>query len=278
MNDLRRELAPIADEGWQAIEQEATRALKTYLAGRRIVDFSGPHGWTHSAVNTGRTRRVEDSIGDGVETRLRIVQPLIELRVPFELAREELDAISRGASAPEIGPVVDAARRLAFVEDRAIFYGYPHAAIRGLADLPPDRAISLAASPEEAVRCFAEALERLREAGVGGPYAVALEPALYNELAKTLGPGRYALLEHVQRLLGGPTIWAPAARGAIVVSQRGGDFEFVVGRDISLGYLAHTFDSVRLYLEESLTFRVLTPDAVVVLIADHVAVSSRSCT
>ena len=38
-----------------------------------------------------------------------------------------------------------------------------------------------------------------------------------------------------------------------------------VGQDISIGYLSHDADNVTLYLEESLTFRVLEPDAIVVV-------------
>jgi uncharacterized linocin/CFP29 family protein len=35
--------------------------------------------------------------------------------------------------------------------------------------------------------------------------------------------------------------------GGVVLSQRGGDFELVVGRDVSIGYLSHDATEVRLY-------------------------------
>ncbi len=38
MNNLHRELAPISDAAWEQIEEETTRTLKRYLAGRRVVD------------------------------------------------------------------------------------------------------------------------------------------------------------------------------------------------------------------------------------------------
>ena len=50
-----------------------------------------------------------------------------------------------------------------------------------------------------------------------------------------------------------------------MLSLRGGDFVMDVGQDTSMGYLSHDADNVTLYLEESLTFRVLEPDAVVLL-------------
>ncbi len=73
------------------------------------------------------------------------------------------------------------------------------------------------------------------------------------------------MIDHVRELLDGPIVWAPAADGAIVLSMRGGDFELTVGQDFSIGYLDHTAQAVRLYLQESFTFRVLSPEAAVPL-------------
>ncbi len=44
MNNLHRELAPISDSAWAQIEEETSRTLKRYLAGRRVVDVKGPAG------------------------------------------------------------------------------------------------------------------------------------------------------------------------------------------------------------------------------------------
>jgi uncharacterized linocin/CFP29 family protein len=49
------------------------------------------------------------------------------------------------------------------------------------------------------------------------------------------------------------------------MSLRGGDFELTIGRDVSIGYRSHTDSAVRLYLIESMAFRVLTPEAAVAL-------------
>src|SRR5262245_13670904 len=105
MNDLRRELAPITSEAWEAIDDEAKKALKLILAARRIVDFTGPLGWSVSAVSLGRTGALSDSPNEGVEAGLREVQPLVEFRTPFELSRTELDSITRGAKDPDLNPV-----------------------------------------------------------------------------------------------------------------------------------------------------------------------------
>ena len=77
--------------------------------------------------------------------------------------------------------------------------------------------------------------------------------------------GGYPLLEHLRLILGGPALWAPSVDGAIVLSQRGGDYDLVVGQDVAIGYLEHDATDVQLYLEESFTFRVLSPEAAVAL-------------
>ncbi len=57
MNNLHRELAPISDAAWAQIEEEASRTLNRYLAGRRVVDVHGPAGSALSAVGTGTCAR-----------------------------------------------------------------------------------------------------------------------------------------------------------------------------------------------------------------------------
>src|SRR5271163_870587 len=86
MNNLHRELAPISDQAWAEIEEEASRTLKRYLAGRRVVDVQGPAGAKLSAVGTGHQKAIA-APGAGILARQREVKALVELRVPFVLNR-----------------------------------------------------------------------------------------------------------------------------------------------------------------------------------------------
>jgi uncharacterized linocin/CFP29 family protein len=267
MNGLHRELAPVSAAAWAEIEGEAKRTLEAELAGRKLVDFHGPGGLGQSAVGTGRRQSVAPPDGRGageLEAALRESQPLVELRVPFALERAELDAIDRGAKDGDLDPVIAGAQRLARAEDRAIFHGYAAALIRGICEAAPEGALTLTENYEDYPAVVARALTRLRQAGVGGPYAIALGPQCYMGLTETT-KGGYPVIQHVKRLLDGPIVWAPAVDGAVVLSTRGDDFELTVGQDISIGYLDHDRARVRLYLQESFTFRVLTPHAAVPL-------------
>ena len=90
MNNLHRELAPISDAAWSDIEEETSRTIKRYLAGRRVVDVQGPSGVATSAIGTGHLRNVA-APDDGILARQREVKALVELRVPFELDRRQID-------------------------------------------------------------------------------------------------------------------------------------------------------------------------------------------
>lgn len=267
MNDLLRELAPISAEAWEQIESEARRALKVTLAARKLVDFNGPLGWDASAISLGRAERLKAAPEKGVEARRRHTQALIELRVPFELSREELEAVGRGAKDPNLDAVRQAARAAAHAEDRAVFHGYADAGIRGIVEAGATSSCTITEDYGAYLGVVAEATHKLRGAGVDGPYAIALGPRCFTGLNKTL-IGGFPVIEHVRRLLDGPIVWAPAVDGAVVLSLRGGDFELTVGQDFSIGYLEHTATTVRLYLQESFTFRVLAPEAAVPLAYD----------
>lgn len=264
MDRLLRELAPISNAAWQEIEKEARQTLKRMLGARRLVDFEGPQGWAASAVSAGRIVSIAAPPNGEVEAGLRRVHPFVELKAPFELARSEIEAIDRGAKDPDLDPVIAAARKIALAEDSAIFLGYPDAAIRGICNVDADSALALGDDYAGYAALVATALSRLRNAGVDGPYAIALGQRCYTGLTETT-EGGYPVIEHVRRLLDGPVVWAPALDGAVVLSMRGGDFELIVGEDFSIGYLSHDAETVRLYIQESMTFRVLSPQAAIPL-------------
>lgn len=264
MNDLLREHAPISSDAWKEIDDEARRTLKVLLAARRLVDFNGPLGWATSSISLGQTQKLSPALQEGVASKVRIVLPLTEIRATFEVSREALDSIGRGARDPDLDPVRNAARAAAVAEDRAVFQGYAAAGITGIFEASAAQRLTIPDRFEEYPDIVAEAVHRLRSAGVNGPYGIALGPRCYTGLTRSTDRG-YPIIDHVRKLVDGPILWAPAADGAVVMSTRGGDFELSVGQDFSVGYLDHTSTAVLLYLQESFTFRVLSPEAAVPL-------------
>jgi uncharacterized linocin/CFP29 family protein len=265
MTTLNRNLAPLSAAAWSAIDEEAADVLKVILAGRKLVDFNGPLGWATSAIDTGRVEKGQAAAINGVEAHFRKVQPLIELRREFELSRSEMDAIDRGAKDADLDPVVEAARALAIVEDSAVFMGSSGLHVDGICSAAAHESVTLSEDYENYPAAVAQAISTLRNAGVDGPYAIALGPRCFTGLKETRVNG-FPVLKHVSELVDLTPVSAPALDGAVVLTLRGGDFELSVGRDFSIGYLAHDTQSVKLFMEESFTFRVLGPEAAVPLV------------
>jgi uncharacterized linocin/CFP29 family protein len=265
MNNLHRELAPISDEAWIDLESEARRTFTRHVAARRVVDVIGPSGLTLSGVGTGHLRSL-DSPGAGVQARRREAQPIVEFRVPFVVDRHAVDDVARGAKDADWRPAKDAAKQIAFTEDRAVFDGFAAAGIGGILAGSSNPAVALPADVRDYPTAVAQALTSLRLAGVDGPYSLLLSADAYTAVAETTDHG-YPIREHISRVIGseGDIIWAPAITGAFLLTTRGGDYELYLGQDLSIGYLSHTATSVELYFQESLTFFVQTSEAGVAL-------------
>jgi uncharacterized linocin/CFP29 family protein len=259
MNNLHRELAPVSDAAWASIEEEAKRKFTRHVAGRRVVDVSGPDGLALAGVGTGRVTAI-DPPGDGITAGLREWRPVVELRVPFTLDRSEIDDVERGSQDADWQPVKDAARAIAYAEDRAIFDGYAAARITGVRESSSNPALTLPSEVREYPDVVSQAVSALRLAGVDGPYSLLLSADAYTAVSETSDHG-YPLRAHLARLVSGEIIWAPAITGALVLTGRGGDYELRLGQELSIGYASHDAAHVELYFTESFTFAAYTAEA-----------------
>ncbi len=264
MNNLYRHLAPVSEGAWEQIEQEASRTLKRHLAARRVVDVVGPKGFDFSAVGTGHVKQIP-APGEGIQTTQREVRALVELRVPFELTRQAIDDVERGATDSDWSPVKEAARKIAFAEDRSVFNGYAAAGIEGIREGSSNAVVTLPGSVKGYPDAVAQAVSQLRLAGCDGPYALVLGAGAYAAVSGGSDDG-YPVFHHIERVVDGGIIWAPAIEGGFVLTTRGGDFELDIGQDFSIGYLSHSSSVVELYLQETFTFRQLTAEAAVALV------------
>ena len=265
MSHLLREFAPITEVAWGLIDEEARERLTPALAARKLVDFGGPHGWEYSATNLGRAQGLPDPPAAGLTAAQRRVLPVVELRAPFSLSRDELRDADRGAADVDLDALDDAALCMATAENRAVFHGWEAAGITGIAQASTHEPIQLGDDCERYPRHVARAVEALLSVGVAGPYGLALGPEPYTRVLETTEHGGYPLLEHLRKIVAGPLVWAPGVQGAVVVSLRGGDFLLEVGEDLSIGYDAHDDRTIQLYLVQSFTFRVATSEAALAL-------------
>ena len=264
MNHLLRTHAPITEATWKLLDDEARQRSLPTLAARKLVDFSGPHGWEYSATNLGHVKALGLGPGDGVLGFQRQVLPIVEVRADFELSRDQLRDADRGADDTDLGPLDRAAHQIAIAENVAVFHGW-QGAVTGIDEASPYEQARLGEATSGYPRQVANAVDSLLGNGISGPYGLALGRDQYRRVIETAEHGGYPLLEHLRKILDGPIVPAPGVDGAVVVSLRGGDFILDSGEDLSIGYDSHDSEVVRLYLEESFSFHVATPEAAVVL-------------
>jgi len=264
-NHLLRSHAPISDANWKLLDDEARERLQAALAARKLIDFSGPLGWDYSATDLGRVSSVSEAPCDGVSAVQRRVLPLVEVRAEFELSRAELRDHDRGAADADLEPLDIAAHQMAVAENKAVFHGWEAASITGIIAASPHQGLTLGEVADRYPRPVASAVEQLLHDGITGPYALALGSDEFKRVSETAEHGGYPLLDHLHKILGGPIVRAPGVHGAVVLSLRGDDFLFESGQDLSIGYTDHDREVVRLYLEQSFSFHIATPEAAVPL-------------
>ncbi|MEN0015737.1 MAG: family 1 encapsulin nanocompartment shell protein, partial [Solirubrobacteraceae bacterium] len=185
MSHLLRSHAPITDTAWALIDEEAKTRLTPGLAARRLVDFSGPLGWDHSATNLGRVETVPNDGLAGVTARRRRVLPLVELKSSFSLDREELLAGDRGAEDVDLDPVALAAIEMVEAENKAVFHGNAALGFEGIVEASTHPEISSGDSIDAYPAAVAQAVEQLLRIGIGGPYGLALGREDYTAVVET---------------------------------------------------------------------------------------------
>jgi uncharacterized linocin/CFP29 family protein len=261
MDFLKQELAPITAEAWNEINAQAKKSLAGRLTARRFVDLEGPKGLQFAGIPLGRTKPVPAE--EGIETCVPLIQPLVEVRVPFALDLSELENISRGAQDPDLAALEAAAAKIAAFEEKALYRGFDGACLRGLKDSSAFAPLPYPAGVEDLLGTVFQGIGQMRLASVEGPYHLVVNPRQYGELIR-VGTG-YPLLKRLLSLLGGEIYVAPETEEAFLLSGRGGDFVLTLGQDLSIGFDQVTGGQVQLFFTESFTFRVLQPAAVVVL-------------
>jgi len=261
MDLLKRDLAPISSNAWEEIDTLARETLTASLTARKFVDVSGPHGVNHTSVNIGRLDIPKNQKSGGVLYGIHSTQPLIESRVRFSLPRWELDNIERGAEDAELDSLVKAAKQAAAFEEEAVFSGLKQAGITGLSELTTKSSISISLDNDSITDGVSEAQTKLIQEGIDSPAYLVAGPELWKQLSRSAPGG--SLRNQVEKQIDGKVIYSPSIKGGLIISARGGDFELNIGQDFSIGYHSHTTEEVELFIMESFTFRIITPEAAV---------------
>lgn len=261
MDILKRELAPISQKGWDEIEDQARKTLIASLSARKFIDVIGPKGLDCTSISTGRLHVPADQKNQHVHYGTYSVLPLTETRTRFSLAVWELDNIERGAADADLDALVSAAQAIAKFEEEAIYNGFSEGGITGLSELVKDSLIPMKLTNDGVVDAVTSAQYRLIDNGVESPANLVAGPEVWQALARSAPGG--SLRSQIEKQIQGKVIYAPILKGALLAADRGGDFELTIGQDFAIGYHSHTTDAINLFMMESFTFRIISPEALI---------------
>lgn len=262
MNILKKALAPVTDKAWKEITNHTKQILGTSLTARNFVDIDGPNGLEQGGVSTGKLIIPEHQPNEGINFGIREILPMIEVRKPFELDLWELDNIERGAKKIDFAPLENAVKQIAAFEEKIIYEGFDPVSIKGLEKAATKEPVAIPKDINAFLKVVGNQVIELGRNAVEGPYTLVINEEEWLELVK-LSEG-YPVLKQLEEILGGKVLINHTNKDSFLVTERGGDYELILGQDITLGYGSHDTHKVKLYLTSSFTFRVLTPEAIVV--------------
>lgn len=259
MDILKRNIAPLTEEAWNEIDEQAIEVLHSQLSARKAVHVEGPKGWDYTVVPEGRLTLVDNE--KDVKTGVYNSTPLVEARISFELDRWEMDNLVRGAKDVELEALEEAVKKLALFEEEAIYNGYEKGNIKGLKNSSEQETLSFGEDAKTILEMIAKGMIMLQDAFVEKPYNLVVGDEAWKRINRE--SNNYPLVKQVEELIGGKVIYSHVVEGAILLPEDHDDLEMTIGQDYSIGYESHTDEKVRLFITESFAFRVLDPALIV---------------
>ena len=256
---LYRELAPVSSKAWSEMEERLMEVFRSYLSARKVVHVEGPKGFDYNVITEGRL----DNTGEANDVNYGRynVLPLTETRTEFEISRWELDNILRGAKDVDYGPLEEAAQKIALFEENAVYNGLEEGSIKGIVNWWSHEDINFGNDAESIMDGISKAVIKLRQAFQTKDLTLVVGSKAYERILSSTSA--YPLDKRIEEFIGKKIVFSNAVEGAILIPYDHDDLELTLGKDLSLGYQNHDNKSVRFFISESFTFRVLDPSIII---------------
>jgi uncharacterized linocin/CFP29 family protein len=245
-------------------------AARSQLAGRRLLEITGPLGLGVRSVEQGeRAVAGEAAFGSGKAVlSAPNTQAIPMIHSDFTIPIRDIAAAEERGVQLELREAVEAAVATAHLEDSLIFEGHKELGIPGLLNAPGAATAKVGdwGNVGQAAEDLIAAVNKLDANGFPGPYAAALAPALYNALFLLYPQGNLTQLDHVRQLITAGLVKAPALKSGGVVLAAGRAFATIVlGQDLTPAYVGPAGDHYEFVILESLAPRIVVPQAVCAL-------------
>jgi uncharacterized linocin/CFP29 family protein len=252
---------PLSSALYDKIEQAAISAARDILTGRRILDVEGPYGLGLTTVEVGNDdlcRQPGPSEASAVVSKALSI-PMIYRR--FSLSKRRIAAFQDLGQPLSLKTVEDAAQAVAAREEEFVYHGQPDFHLQGL--LTAEGRSNVKAGNwnnlDEVIDNVIAAVTALDAKGYRGPYALALSPALYNNLFRRYAGSDLLQIEHLKRLCTRGIVKAPIEHGVLVSRDVG---SIILGQDMHISHLGPDAAHENFAVSESAVLKIDAPDAI----------------
>ena len=258
--------SPLPPEVWDALDETAVEAARARLTARRFLDIEGPFGLGLTAIEVGDDAPLPGADSDAADMALGQAVGVPIIRRSFALSTRRVAAYLDNNQPIDLSPIEDAAEAVADREEDLVYHGQPAFNLYGLLTHPQRQQLAGGdwADLSRALDDVLAAATRLDDAGFRGPYALALEPALYNGLFRLYPGSDVQQLQHLKSLCTSGIYKAPIRGGALIDPRVG---VLIVGQDLRTGYDSQDGIHYRLFMTETLVLRIDDPAAVCTIAA-----------
>jgi uncharacterized linocin/CFP29 family protein len=243
------------------MEEVAVAEARKTLTARRFLPVDGPFGLGYVASPAGNDDQRQHA-SHGATTLISRTIPVPMIFRHFTLGRRRIAAHSESGHPLDLSALSRAAMEVAAREEELIYRGDPEFGLAGLCTVESRSHLEGGdwMDVEQVLRDVLAAVTLLDGSHFHGPYALALEPRLYNNLFRRYPEGSDMLqIDHLKGLCTNG-IYKTDIPGAVLVAPEAG--ALLVGEDLTVDYTFPDSAHFNFAVRESIVLRIDAPKAI----------------
>ncbi|MCL2688264.1 MAG: bacteriocin family protein [Chitinispirillia bacterium] len=264
---LGRGDTPFGSDIWEFIDKTVLSAASQNLCGRKLLHTEGPYGIDLKFVPS-RDKGIDDESGEDLTVSQAASAPLALLSAKFSIGARDIEQYTKHRIAFDTNEIISSTLAITAKEDKLIFEGSKSLGAPGLLNTPGIMKSKLKPWIKigDAAESIIEAVDKLDSAGFHGPYSLALSAPLYNSLFKRYPQEEVLEIEHLKSLITGGIIKSSSLKNTGVLINTGSRYaSIVLGQDLAAGFEGPSGRDFVFTLSESVSLRVVVPQAVCVM-------------
>lgn len=243
------------------MEEVAVAEVKKTLTARRFLTVDGPFGLGYVAAPVGDDDQRQHA-SHGATTIISRTIPVPLIFRHFTMSRRRVSAYLEQGEPLDLSQLSQASMEMAAREEALIYQGDPEFGLAGLCTVEGRNHLEGGdwTDVEQVLRDVLAAVTLMDNARFHGPYALVLEPRLYNNLFRRYPDGSDLMqIDHLKELCTSG-IYKSDIQGAVLVAPEAGTL--LIGEDLTVDYTFPDSAHFNFALRESFVLRIGAPKAI----------------